>query len=469
MATTTTRTSCSSLAQWEERRLHNGNGWKAVRRPIALRKMFFRPGIHRILPRMSSAPLVALLGMVGFAAVSFVFALAESALFSLGKWRARHLANEDPKAGRQVLELLEHPQELLAAIVLGNTFANTALMAIAMWMSFGAGETHPGWTIFGTFVLILFGCEVVPKTLAIRMPERWAVQLAGPLTLFQKATAPILRFSQTATDRVLALVVPKSARRASGATDEDYQELLDVAEQRGTLAQSEKEIILEIISLDQQTAGDVMLPRSQMAAIPYDLKVGELKEKARELKHTRLPMFDETPDTIVGILNTRQLLLNEKATFEEAIEIPSQVPESMNLLKLFQSLQRQRRGMAVVVDEYGGTAGVVTVQDILEEMIGKIRTEGESHEFIMERLGRDRWRVSGAMLLDEFRSEYPLLPEREDVDTLGGLVVALCEVVPDEGKVVEYSGLTMEVTEATERRVMELDVRRASMFGRGES
>lgn len=416
---------------------------------------------------MSSAPMVALLGMVGFAAASFVFALAESALFSLGKWRARHLAEEFPKAGGQVLRLIEQPQDLLAAIVLGNTVANTALMAIAMWMSFVTEDANLWWTIGGTFVLILFGCEVVPKTLAVRMPERCALQLAGPLTLFQGLTAPILRFTQKLTDRVLSRIVPKSSL-TSGLTDQDYQELLDVAEQRGTLAQSEKEIILEIISLDQQTARDVMLPRSQMAAIPFDLSVEQLKEKARELKHTRLPMFDETPDTIVGILNSRQLLLNPEDMFEEAIEIPSQVPESMNLLKLFQSLQRQRRGMAVVVDEYGGTAGVVTVQDILEEMIGKIRTEGESHEFLMERLGGDKWRVSGAMLLDEFRSEFPALPEREDVNTLGGLVVALSEVVPAEGTVVRFAGLVLRVTEATERRILELEVESADMLGRVE-
>jgi putative hemolysin len=432
-----------------------------------MRKMFFQRGIRRILRQMSSAPMVALLGMVGFAAASFVFALAESALFSLGKWRARHLAEEFPKAGGQVLRLIEHPQDLLAAIVLGNTFANTALMAIAMWMSFGIEDGEPWWTIGGTFVLILFGCEVVPKTLAVRMPERWAMQLAGPLTLFQRLTAPILRFTQKITDQVLSRMV-RNSTPMSGPTDEDYQELLDVAEQRGTLAQSEKEIILEIISLDQQTAGDVMLPRSQMAAIPYDLGVDELKNKAREHKHTRLPMYDETPDTIVGILNSRQLLLNSPDQFEEAIEIPSQVPESMNLLKLFQSLQRQRRGMAVVVDEYGGTAGVVTVQDILEEMIGKIRTEGESHQFLMERLGRDKWRVSGAMLLDEFRSEFPTLPDREDVDTMGGLVVALSEVVPAVGATIRFAGLVLTVTEATERRILELELESEYMLGRME-
>jgi putative hemolysin len=411
---------------------------------------------------MDSAPLVALMGMIGFACASFVFALAESALFSLGKWRAKHLAQESPAAGGQVLRLLEQPRDLLAAIVLGNTCSNTALMAIALWMSFGAGETDPTWTIVGTFVLILFGCEVVPKTLAVRMPERWALQLAAPLTFFVGLIAPSLRFVQRLTDALVNRFLPQNIKPMTVATDEDYHELLDVAYQQGALAQSEKEIILEIINLDQQTVGDVMSARSQMTAIPYDTSVAEMVEVAREHKHTRLPLYKDTPDTIVGVLNTRNLLLSPDCDLEDAVEFPSFVPESMNLLTLFQSLQRQRRGMAIVVDEYGGTAGVVTVQDILEEMIGKIRAEGEAHSFMMERTGAGRWRVNGEMLLEEFRAEHPNLPEHEDVDTLGGLLVALKEVVPAEGESAEHAGLKLRATEVTERRVVELEIERLS-------
>lgn len=409
---------------------------------------------------MDSAPVVALMGMIGFACASFVFALAESALFSLGKWRAKHLAQEVPGAGGQVLRLLQQPRDLLASIVFGNTCSNTALMAIALWMSFGAEETDPTWTILGTFVLILFGCEVVPKTLAVRMPERWALQLAVPVTMFVGFVAPCLRFVQGMTDALLKKLIPKNIKPMTTTTDEDYQELLDMAYQQGTLAQSEKEIILEIISLDKQIVGDVMSARSQMTAIPYDTPVEEMVEIAREQKHTRLPLYKDSPDTIVGVLNTRNLLLDPEGDLEFAVEFPSFVPESMNLLTLFQSLQRQRRGMAIVVDEYGGTAGVVTVQDILEEMIGKIRAEGEPHSFMMERIGAGKWRVNGEMLLEEFRAEHSKLPENEDVDTLGGLMVALMEVVPEEGETAVHAGLRLTATEVTERRVLEMEIER---------
>ena len=160
-----------------------------------------------------------------------------------------------------------------------------------------------------------------------------------------------------------------------------------MAYQQGTLAQSEKEIILQIISLDRRTAKEVMKPRSQMAAISDDLSIEEMIAAARKHKHRRLPIYDETPDTIVGILNTRALLLDPQIDLADAIEFPSFVPETMNLLQLFKSLQRQQRGLAIVLDEFGGTAGIVTMEDILEELVGKIRGEAEAEGFVMEKLG----------------------------------------------------------------------------------
>jgi len=231
------------------------------------------------------------------------------------------------------------------------------------------------------------------------------MRVARPLTWLVGATVPFLRAVQRSTDLLVSSLVPASIQPMTATNDQDYHELIDEAYQQGTIARSEKEIILEIISLDQQIVGDVMSTRSQMSAVPYDLPKEELVAAAREIRHSRLPLYRDSADNIVGVLKTRNLLLDPDVDLEDAIEFPSFVPESMNLLTLFQSLQRQRRGMAIVVDEYGGTAGVVTVQDILEEMIGKIRSEGEAHEFMVERLGPGHWRVNGEMLLEEFRSE----------------------------------------------------------------
>jgi putative hemolysin len=276
------------------------------------------------------------------------------------------------------------------------------------------------------------------------------------MALVQSATRPFQRVAHWLNKAILSVTVPQSVKPQPALSDEDYQELLDLAYQQGTLAQSEKEIILQIISLDRRTARDVMRPRSQMASIPDDLSVEEMIAAARKYKHRRLPIYDQTPDTIVGVLNTRALLLNPQIDLADVIEFPSFVPESMNLLQLLKSLQRQQRGLAIALDEFGGTAGIVTVEDILEEMIGEIRGEGESLGFVMEKLGEGRWRVNATMRLEDFCREYPELGDVPEVDTLGGLLLAQLEVVPAVGQSAVFRGLKLTATLADDRRVREL-------------
>jgi len=405
---------------------------------------------------MALMPYVAWTGLLIFAGMSFFFALAESALFSLGKWQVRQLVERAKSSGVMVERLLAEPQHLLATIVLGNTVANSAIVAISLWTAWD----H--WAIAlllpALFVLLLVGCEMIPKTLAVRAPERWALRVAGPMYFLQGFTGPLHRLAQQTDSLILGVLVPKTVKPQSAMSDEEYEELLELGYQQGTLARSEKEIILQIIGLDRQAAKDVMRPRSQMDAIPDDLSLEDMLATARKFRHSRLPMFDETPDTIVGVLNARALLMDPSLDLADVIEFPSFVPESMNLMQLLKSLQRQRRGLAIVLDEFGGTAGIVTMQDILEQMVGKIRSEGETDGFVMEKLKDGAWRVSGTMRLDDFRREYPELGEVPDVDTMGGLMVHQCETVPAIGETTLFRGLKLTALAGDERRVRELRV-----------
>jgi CBS domain containing-hemolysin-like protein len=396
---------------------------------------------------------LVLLGVLVFASASFFFALAESALFALGKWRARQMA-ERP-GGATVIRLLEQPSELLATIVLGNTVANAAIVTLALWPAL-SGLWPAWWSLLAAAALILAGCEVLPKTLAVRAPTQWALRVAPLMLGLQGASGWLERLFRRFNEWLIRVLLRSSIRPPAAQSDEEYQELVELAFQQGTLAESEKEIILQIISLDRKTARDVMRPRSQMAAISDELTVEEMIEAARKFRHRRLPIYDETPDTIVGVLNTAALLLDPQINLEEAIEFPSFVPQSMNLLQLLKSLQRQQRGLAIVLDEFGGTAGVVSVADILEEVVGEIRAEKEPSDFVMEKLGDGRWRVSGTMRLDDFRREYPELGEVPGVDTMGGLLVAQMEVVPAAGESVVFSGLKLTARTVDERRVREL-------------
>jgi putative hemolysin len=408
---------------------------------------------------MEPAVVTAVAVIAISAGASFFFALAEAALLSLSKWQVRQLAENYPRAGAVVARLLEQPQDLLAAMVLGNTFANAAMLAVALRMAFaGRWPLLPAVGIL--LALTLIGCEVFPKTLAVRRPERWALNVARPLLVFVRLTTPLRFVAQKLNQAVLKIFARQTIRQPGALTDADYQELLEMAYQHGTLAESEKENILQIISLDQHTARDVMRPRATMASISDDASVEEMIAAGRKFKHRRLPIYDETPDTIVGILNVRALLLNPAMDLADAIEFPSFVPEFMNLLQLFESLQKRQRGMAVVLDEFGGTAGLVTMEDILGHLVGRIRGEAQPEGFVMEKLAPDRWRVNGTMRLDDFRREFPALPDVPDVETMGGLLSHLLGVIPEAGQSATFSGLQLTVQTADERRVREVLVER---------
>jgi putative hemolysin len=394
------------------------------------------------------------LAVLVFAGASFFFALAETALFSLSKWQVAHLAENKVGAGKIVSELLERPHDLQATLALGNTFANAAILAAALRMVFNA-QWGFGLTMLALVAVVLLVGEVLPKTLAVRQPERWALRVAWPLLVFRRVTKPFYRAAQWTNAAILKQAAATAAPPAA-VTEAEYQELLELAWQQGTLEESEREIILQIISLDRRTARDVMRPRAGMAAISDDATVAEMLAAARKHQHRRLPIYDETPDTIVGILNTRALLLDPKIDLAEVIEFPSFVPESMNLLLLFRALQKQQRGLAIVLDEFGSAAGLVTMEDILGGIVGKIRVPTSPQGFVLEKISPGHWRVNGTMRLEDFRREFPPLPDVTEVETMGGLLTHLLGVVPAAGESATFAGLKFTAHAADERRVREL-------------
>jgi CBS domain containing-hemolysin-like protein len=390
-----------------------------------------------------------------FAGGSFFFALAETSLFSLGKWQLRQLEGRFPKKAALISRLLAEPQDLLATLALGNTFANAGIVTVALWLAIQ--RQWPAGVVFGSLLLlILFGGEVAPKTLAVRAPELWAVRVVPVMAFLQRVSMPLREVAQWVTNLSLRTVAPVPAKSPTALSDAEYQELLEMAYQQGALAAGEKEIILQIINLDRRHAGEVMKARPQMACISDELSVTEMIEAARRFKHRRLPIYDDSVDTIVGVLNSRDLLLDPQVDLATAIEFPSFVPESMNLLQLLKSLQRQQRGLAIVLDEFGGTAGIVTIEDILTEVLGEIRGEHTPDRAVLEKVGLNTWRVSGSVLLDNFRREYPALPEVPGFETMAGLALREFEVVPNRGDSVNVSGLRLTVQSSDGRRIREL-------------
>ncbi|MBC8325869.1 MAG: HlyC/CorC family transporter [Verrucomicrobia subdivision 3 bacterium] len=394
-----------------------------------------------------------------FTGIGFFFALAETALLTLGKWRLRQITAHQPESGVFIRKLLAAPHDLLATMTLVTTLAHAAIIATALAISWKLDKQHFVFVALLLAAGLLLFCEVVPKTLAMRRPQSWAPRVARPLLWLVWFTQPV-RFVAQWINRQLLRLVPNSIKPMPELSDEEYSELIELGWQSGTLGISEKEIILNIMRLDRRPVSDLMRPRSQMACIPHNLELPELIASARENQHRRLPMYDESPDTIVGVLNAPRLLADPTVDMVEVIDFPSFVPEEMNLLELLKSFQRYQHNMAIVLDEFGGTVGLVTLEDILNDVVGGLRREGGADEFVMEEIAPGNWRLSGSVWLEDFRREYPQLQRAKGVDTIGGLVASQMDVIPPVGTEVEYSGLKLKITEADGRRVLEVEAQR---------
>ena len=402
-----------------------------------------------------------------FTGVGFFFALAETALLTLGKWRLRQVTAHSPDRGVFIRKLLANPQDLLATMTLGNTLAHGAVIAVALVLAWqvtpilGFGESAAFIGLIGFVIatsLILFS-EIIPKTLAVRRPEIWAPRVARIMLWLVQLTRPVRLVAQSLNDQLMR-VIPQSVKSLPILADEEYRELLELASQAGALGVSEKEIILNITNLDRRTVGDLMRPRSQMATISHDISLPEMLSAARKFQHRRLPIYGESSDSIVGILNTPKLLADSDVDPVEIIDFPSFVPEEMNLLELLKSFQNKSHNMAIVLDEFGSTAGLVTLEDILADVVGGLRREDDAAQFILEEMGKGKWRLSGNVWLEDFRREYPELQRAPGVDTIGGLVSSQLDYIPSVGTTVEFSGIVFSVTRADPRRVLEVTAQR---------
>ena len=387
----------------------------------------------------------------------FALAAAESALFSMKSWQIRRLAKKEKNS---YLQKLDTNDELISTLTFGSTFFNSCLMGILVVALINTTTMH--FLVFLCIMMIFLTlfCEIIPKTLAIKSPHKWALRTAKPLFLLLSITKPVRFLAEIVCNFLLKLIKPQGLIPNKKTTEEEFAELIDLAYRQGVLEKSQQEIMEEIIKLDKRTAEEVMKPRSAMICIEDNISVEEMITEAKKHKFTRLPIFHDKPDNIVGILNTRRLLLKPNSDLSESIEFPSYVPATMNLMDLLKRLRMQRRGLAIVLDEFGGTAGLITIEDVLEELVGEMREEGEKSEFTIEKLNKNRWRVNGTLPVDDFQKIEPRLKGLKEIDTMGGLITALKEVVPGNGESANIDGYELTVVSGDNRRVKELIVKK---------
>ena len=430
---------------------------------------------------MSDDPLLSILILVILTAINAFFAASEIAVISLSETKLRKQAEEGDKKAKKLLALMQAPDNFLSAIQIAITlagFLNAAFAAdsfagpLVNWLVQDLGVTAIPVGVLNTLMVILVTIilsyftlvlgELVPKRIAMKKTEGVARATVGAVWAVATVFRPVIWLLSKSTNGVLRLLHIDPKADEEEVSEDEIRMMVDLGEERGTIEANEKELIDNIFEFNNTTAEDVIVHRTDMVMIWADDPADEILRTIQDSGMSRFPVCEEDADDIIGLLNTRDYLLNAQLahpkSLRELLRPAYFVPESVRTDVLFRDMQGKKTHMALVVDEYGGTSGLVTLEDLLEELVGNIYDEFDpQEEQDIIRLEDNKWRVSGSADLEELAEalDLDLSDEDLDYDTLGGLVFSQLSVIPDDGSrpIVEALGLRIQVEELCDRRV----------------
>ena len=408
---------------------------------------------------MTGGGLILLLVAIGVLVfLSAVFSGLETALFSLKSHQLKRLEEQHPSVKQFIQTFCDNPRRVLNVILLGDTLVKVPLIILPLvlvWESRLATRVPPWAAATAIFAILVLLCDLIPKLLALSAPYR--LSAIGVFTL--KASMPLLdRAGDTLGNLGEAIVnklTPVSFRTRVTTADEEIETLVEMGEQEGSLEEAEGEMIQEIIKLGDKTAKDCMTPRVDTFALSDDLTNGETIAVLKEKRHRRVPVYAENPDEIVGILDTKMFLLDPREHYTEQLLPVSYVAETMPALDLLRSFLSHPQGLAVVVDEFGGTEGIITLSDIVEEIISDAAPLGQADLYI-EPLEDGRLLVSGNARLDDLTEHLGFELEADGIDTIGGFVFNRLGYLPPSGLQFEMPRLAITVRRAGRKRIEEM-------------
>jgi putative hemolysin len=421
---------------------------------------------------MNALELVVIAILIGFNAV---FVAAEIALVTIRRSRVEQLVEEGHGSARRLERLLARPGRFLAVTQLGITFIGflaSAFAAVSLKVALqgalaGLAPLAPYADLLSLVIItallalvtIVFG-ELVPKALALANAERFALAIAGPFELLEKLLGPLVRLLEAITNAIARPLGGEQTDRYQ-ISMEELKILVERGGEQGVLEAEEEQMISAVIELGEGRVHEVMVPRIDVTAIPVDTSMAEAVDTILREGHSRIPVYEESIDNIVGILYAKDLLpyLKDNAAPPELRRLlrpPLFVPESMSVDDLLHELQRRKVHIAIVLDEYGGTAGIVTIEDLLEEIVGEIQDEYDVEEPMVVRLSDDQVRFDGRANIDDFIEALGVDladEDRDEYDTVGGLVYHRIGGVPRVGDSLDLDGVTLTVESTDGRRV----------------
>jgi putative hemolysin len=412
---------------------------------------------------LESALLVRLL-LIGILLVcSAFFSGSEAALFSLSTVQVERMRERGGMAGRIIAALLQRPTNLIITFLVSNEIVNVALTVTATSLAlllYGEGGEY--LAIVATMIMLLLCGEVTPKSIAVRYPERISRLVAWPIQAFDYAITPLRWGLRKLVDAVMGA---HAERPISLITTDEFKTLVEISEDAGIIDQRERHLIQRVFEFAGHRVSQIMTPRTDI----FGLEVGEslltALPKIKDNRFSRIPVYEGTIDQVIGILYAKDLLPYSRhpeleVKLQDILHPVFFVPESKQIDDLLREFQRNKVHMAIVVDEYGGVSGLVTMEDALEELVGEIVDEFDIEEVLWRQIDSQTYVVSARLPLDEFNAKLGMSIPRQDADTIGGHVFHLFGKLPKRGESVSAHGLTLTIEHIKGTRILEIRVRR---------
>ena len=399
--------------------------------------------------------------------LSGFFSSTETALTTVNRIRMRTLEESGSKAAMYVNKVIEDQGKMLSAILIGNNIVNlyassmVTTLVTDLWGSKVVGLA----TGVLTLLILIFG-ELTPKTMATLSADSIALKNARIIYWLMIVLTPVIFVINKMSYGVLRLMKMDPNKKQESITEDELRTIVEVSHEEGVIETEEKKMITNVFDFGDSLAKDIMVPRINMSFTDVEATYEELIEIFREDRFTRIPVYEETTDNVIGIINMKDLLLlteEDKAhfTIRNYLRQPLYTYEFKKVAELMVEMRKTSNNIVIVLDEYGATAGLITLEDMLEEIVGEIRDEyDEDEEDNLTKISPNEYIVEGAMKLDDLNDQLGLELESEDYDSIGGLVIGFLDHLPEEGESVEHEGLRFVVEKMDKNRIEKIHIYR---------
>lgn len=391
--------------------------------------------------------------------LSAFFSGSETALTTVNKLRIRTLADDDVRGAKTVLRLIEEPSYMLSAILIGNNIVNLSASALATTMAIDIWGNQWVGLVTGilTLLILIFG-EITPKSISTIFAEKISLTIAGPILLLTKLLKPISFIINKLYHAVMLLLHLDPKTKVNGITENELRTLLDFSHEEGVIETEERRMITNVVDFGDSLAKDVMVPRIDMSFASADLSYDELVQIFSQDKYTRMPVYSETRDNVIGIVNLKDVFFyngdTENFNITDILRDPYFTYEFKKTSELLIEMRRSSIPIAIVLDEYGATAGLITIEDLLEEIVGEIRDEyDDDEEDSIQLINENEYIVDGNTKLDDINEALGLDLESDDYDSIAGHIIYLLDHLPEEGESVTGKNVVYTVAAVDKNRI----------------